>query len=105
MSFVVNVAKLKIFFQRFCKRHIALRRQNLSTFLTPSQQDFAAIGGSHSFSEAVFSFALLGLWLECHFHCRAPSSNSVGFVVQNWVRYIVLDIAIFVKNKIASGGA
>ena len=44
-------------------------RKRVATFSATTSQHLAAIGGCHSFTEAVFVNALTVRGLECSFHC------------------------------------
>jgi hypothetical protein len=56
--------------------HICLYRkligESCSAFCTSSLQNFATVGGTHSFSEAVFFLSLKLLGLVCSKHLFAP---------------------------------
>jgi hypothetical protein len=57
--------------------HICLYRkligESCSAFCTSSLQNFATVGGTHSFSEAVFFLSLKLLGLVCSKHCFRTS--------------------------------
>ncbi len=47
--------------------------ESCSAFCTSSLQNFATVGGTHSFSEAVFFLSLKLLGLVCSKHCFRTS--------------------------------
>ena len=50
--------------------------ESCSAFCTSSLQNFATVGGTHSFSEAVFFLSLKLLGLVCSKHCFRTSLNN-----------------------------
>ena len=62
--------RLCVFYLLFGK--LKLIGESCSAFCTSSLQNFATVGGTHSFSEAVFFLSLKLLGLVCSKHFFAP---------------------------------
>jgi len=54
-----------------------LGRQGFSSLLPPSEQNFSAVGCTHSFAKAMFLRALPLLRLECHLHAKHLLATSI----------------------------
>ena len=59
-----------------CFLQTELIGESCSAFCTSSLQNFATVGGTHSFSEAVFFLSLKLLGLVCSKHCFRTSLNN-----------------------------
>ena len=66
--------RLCVFIFAFGK--LELVGESCSAFCTSSLQNFATVGGTHSFSEAVFFLSLKLLGLVCSKHCFRTSLNN-----------------------------
>lgn len=68
--------RLCVFIFAFGK--LELVGESCSAFCTSSLQNFATVGGTHSFSEAVFFLSLKLLGLVCSKHFFAPPYITTG---------------------------